>query len=781
MAKATYTCTFSSELLFSSHPSASLSGPSTYLPDGAIVTNVEFEVYCGVSQYNYYADTDMTLTDGSGASTTIRDTCYTGSENRLWAEFGDEPGTQLDWNNLTTISLSGTNKLTVRTGQTATLTLEYMTYSKVGAPDAVTVGNANAAPGAKVTLSWSGATAGENNPIAGYWIYRATDPEGVYTLLTSVSSTATSGSATVTAPTTNGSSYYYKVRTVCANSAYDSDVSVVYATLTCAYSSLGAPTAVSVSPTNAAPGGEATLTWSGAMAGTNNSIRGYEVYRATSTEGTYSRLTTVTTTDTSGSLTVTAPTNNGNVYCYKVLALGTLTGYNSDMSSVYAMLSCTFSAPTAPTLTANGEQTLYIKSGEAVTLSWTGATDGANNPITGYQLYRNGVSISTIPYPDITSVSLSSVTQAGGYYVVAKGKHSTSSNSNVANVKLYTDPVAPTSVTVSNGNPLTGSRVVLSWANAASGTNNAVVGYRVYRSSEVNGDYKLVASLSTTATSGSSTVDAPPTAGGVYYYRVETHGVLSTSGQSSAYATVTAGEAPSGEDSDITVIVKPTKRKKRGLVLGEYDTAEEGWTLCELALTEPETQTNYVEVLGRSLGPIDMSTSLTGGDPRYGSRTLEARLECSEWTRDERNDVISVMTNRLHGQRVNIVLPDDPTRYVTGRVSVAKEYSDMAHASVALSAVCDPWRYSKTEKVVEVMLLDEETQVMLSNEGRRVISPEVTVSGYGADVRLTCGDGAWSLNEGTYHLSGLTLKHGNTMVTCNGFGTVTFKYREAIL
>lgn len=784
MAKVTYTATFSSELLFSSHPSASLSGPSSTIPDGAIVTDVEFEVYCGVSTYNYNADCIMTLTDGSGRSTTIDDTCYTGSENRIWAEFGDKPDDQLDWNDLSTISLSGTNKLTVRSGYEATLTLEYITYSRCLPPTSVTVGSENAAPGAKVTLSWSGASHGENNLISGYQIYRATEAEGTYSLLTSVSSTAKSGSTTVTAPTTNDSSYYYKVLAVGSVSGYNSEQSVVYATLTCAYSSIGAPTAVAVSPTNVAPSGAATLTWSGATAGTNNAIRGYEVYRATGAEESYSLLSTVTTSATSGSLNVTAPATNGDAYYYKVLALGTLAGYDSDMSSAYATLSCTYSAPTAPkTVTIDGETSVYALPSTTLTLGWSGASAGANNAITGYDIYRDGALLESDLTASTNKFSVASHPAAGtsySYAIVTKGAYSDSTASSASVVYSYTDPTAPTDVSVSNANPTAGARVVLSWSGATAGGYNAIRGYMVYRATEVNGEYKLVASLSTTAASGSCSVDAPSSSGSSYYYRVETQGEYSTSGQSTVYATVTAGESAS-EDSDITVIVRPTKRKKRGLVLADYDTADDGWTLCELEFSEPEPQTNYVEVPGRSLGPIDMSTALTNGDPRYNSRELAARLEHSEGTRDERNEVISAMANKLHGQRVDIVLPDDPTRYITGRVSVAIEYSDPAHASVAISAVCDPWRYNKTETLVEVLVLDEETQVMLSNTGRRVVSPEVTVIGYGANVRLTDGNGTWSLNEGTYHLSGLTLPQGNTLLTCNGFGTVAFRYREAIL
>ena len=143
--------------------------------------------------------------------------------------------------------------------------------------------------------------------------------------------------------------------------------------------------------------------------------------------------------------------------------------------------------------------------------------------------------------------------------------------------------------------------------------------------------------------------------------------------------------------------------------------------------------------------------------------------------------MIDEMLNRIHGQRLDIVLPDDPTLYATGRLTVKTEYNDMAHARVNVIATCDPWRYNAIETVVEVSVLEETTSVMLSNRGRMVVAPEITVTGYGAEVILRTDAGEWTLNEGTFHLSGFTLPHGNTILTCSGIGTVSFTYREASL
>lgn len=89
----------------------------------------------------------------------------------------------------------------------------------------VTSSLANA--GTAVTLSWSGAGAGTNNPVSGYAIYRATSAGGTYTLL----GTTASSNYSVLAHNTEGSRYYYKVAAIGTKSGFDSGLSSAYATL----------------------------------------------------------------------------------------------------------------------------------------------------------------------------------------------------------------------------------------------------------------------------------------------------------------------------------------------------------------------------------------------------------------------------------------------------------------------------------------------------------------------------------------------------------------------
>lgn len=343
------------------------------------------------------------------------------------------------------------NKINIRAGCTIKLVIEHEpAYSACSAPTAVSASKNNVKPGESVTLSWSGAKAGTGMSISQYQIYRATSAAGTYSLLTTINSTATSGSTSVTAPTANGSSYYYKVVTIGSVAGYNSAQSSVYATLTCTFSAPGAPSSVTVNNATPDAGGQVTLSWSGAAAGTNNAIAGYQVHRATAAGGPYTLLQSITSTATSGSLAVTAHATMGSAYYYKVLTVGSLS--NGALSASYATVtSKVYTACTAPsTVTLN---TALVNPGAAATLSWSGAAAGTNNPIASFDVHRAteaGGAYTKLGNSTTTSFAVTAHAAQGSSYfykVVAVGTKSgynSPLSSASASLKSNTAPSAAT-------------------------------------------------------------------------------------------------------------------------------------------------------------------------------------------------------------------------------------------------------------------------------------------------------------------------------------------------
>lgn len=219
---------------------------------------------------------------------------------------------------------------------------------------------------------------------------------------------------------------------------------------------------------------------------------------------------------------------------------------------------------------------------------------------------------------------------------------------------------------------------------------------------------------------------------------------------------------------------------KRRIIIGSYDTAANGWTLSKWQLSAAEQKTNYVAKSGGD-GSWDLSTALTDGIPKYNNRTLSATLECSEGTRVTREAKIREMINELDGLRFNITLPDDDTHHISGRVHVARGYSDLAHASVTVTANCEPWLYSNDESVRTFTAANAGKIYTLINNGRRAVVPTLTVSGEGAMVALIYDQQNTALGPGTHQWPTLLLTPGEHDITVAGGGVLTVRYREAVL
>lgn len=391
------------------------------------------------------------------------------------------------------------------------------------------------------TLSWSAGGDGTNNPVTGYVITYQDSANGStwgeVNYLKEVSGTNT----TVDAPSTAG--YYRRFGIQTKGSAGDDYLSTVVwssALQKISYSNVGAPQTVSLSKNNAAPNEEVELSWNNASAGTNNSISKYEIYRATSVNGTYTQIATATTTAISGKATVKAPSVNGSVYYYKVKTIGSVSGYDSELSQSYASIECSYSAPSTPNdVTIGGDTVAYAKSDETVELSWSASTAGTNNPISGYSVHRDGVEYDVTQN---TKIDVPANEQDGQYYtytVYAKGAYASSGASNGVRVYTYSDPSIPQNILVNGSSAafaMPNESVALSWDSADSGSYNAITGYRVYRNGEWYGD----------TTSTNMPVPAGENTGDTVTYSVETIGERSNSGKSSSISvyTYSAVKAP---------------------------------------------------------------------------------------------------------------------------------------------------------------------------------------------------------------------------------------------
>lgn len=211
----------------------------------------------------------------------------------------------------------------------------------------------------------------------------------------------------------------------------------------------------------------------------------------------------------------------------------------------------------------------------------------------------------------------------------------------------------------------------------------------------------------------------------------------------------------------------------RKIVFNTYDTAAKGWTLNSCELTAPEYVQRFVSVPWRD-GAVDFSGA--NGEVSYNSRTLTARLECSEGTRTERLALVSDMVNQLNGKNVSITLPDRTGYTLTGRLSVAEEYNTPYQCAVVVTAICAPWFVKNTETTETVTATSTLQTVTIANAGRRTVVPKIVNT---AAVHLELGSDSIDLTAGTHYA--FTFPGGDNILKYKGSGTVTVSFKEAIL
>lgn len=249
------------------------------------------------------------------------------------------------------------------------------------------------------------------------------------------------------------------------------------------------PTNVTASPTSVGPGQSFILSWTAATMpeGANNTITGYRIGRRSDSAFLEDSWGYDWDADLikSTSTTITAPTTTGTYYyCPRVETSAegyALDACDSTMTdSSRAAVQVTASNTGTPTkVRVNNSSTLYI--GESniptLTLSWTAAASGTNNPVKDYTIYKDGVVIGS------TETTTYSVSDAGSYTVVANptidGYGSNTQSSAAKVIKITTKP----SISFTSSIPTaTGSNLTISWS-AATAVDGATISYLVYQDS----------------------------------------------------------------------------------------------------------------------------------------------------------------------------------------------------------------------------------------------------------------------------------------------------------
>jgi hypothetical protein len=407
-----------------------------------------------------------------------------------------------------------------------------------GAPTSCSVSSTLAEGG--VTLSWSGASGGINNSISSYEIQYSDSSDnltwGAWTALTTVTTTATSGSVDTSPPTIRGNYRRFQVRTRgTAGASYYSGWKV--STNSVRRNTAPKPATLAVASPAAYSNETITLTWSGASSGTSP-IKGYQIASRTSTDNvtwsTWNVLTILSLSASGGSYNPNVSRVPGTYTQFGIWTIDTFDVYSVEMisNSIYCNITAC-GAPTACSVSAT------LAEGN-IALSWSGASDGAGNAITSYEIQYSDsadnsnwgawTALTTVNTSATSSIlSVSPPTIRGNYRRFQVRTRGTAGESFYSDwtissntVRRNTLPIPPTTFTATP--PIYEVRkITLSWSGTIPGTS-AIKQYVIQQATSTDGvnwsAYEALTTVVSSATSGILEVNGSQIAGMYTRYRI---------------------------------------------------------------------------------------------------------------------------------------------------------------------------------------------------------------------------------------------------------------------
>lgn len=206
-----------------------------------------------------------------------------------------------------------------------------------------------------------------------------------------------------------------------------------------------------------------------------------------------------------------------------------------------------------------------------------------------------------------------------------------------------------------------------------------------------------------------------------------------------------------------------------GVSFGKKHTFDD-WNLIltEKTIGLPSPKTSSVNVEGAD-GVLDTSEILTG-EIKFSNRKLEFNFTMLDKYEDFQ-DKITEIANYLHGQKLRIILDDDPTHCYVGRCSIDQWASDKRIGRIVVKCDCEPYKYDVVETVVSVNVIGEK---LVNIRGkRRTINPVVNCSNA---MAMTVNGFTVDLNQGENSIIDFFIKEGNNVIKFTGNGNVTLSF-----
>ncbi|MCC7201352.1 MAG: fibronectin type III domain-containing protein, partial [Nitrospirae bacterium] len=383
-------------------------------------------------------------------------------------------------------------------------------------PSGVSASDVTGDNGGAIALTW---TVSASTDVTQQRIYRATVSGGPYgTLVTTISNNTTS-TYTDNTGLTNGTTYYYVIRTY--DGTQESVNSNEGGAAPVDNTAPNAPAGLSAADVAGDNGGAIVLTWT---VSASTDVTQQRIYRGTTAGGPYPTLVTTIANNTTATYTENTGLTNGTTYYYVIRAYdGTQESGNSNQGSAAPI----DNPPNPPTGVSAAD--VAGDNGGAIALNWTVS---ASTDVTQQRIYRGTVSggpygtlVTTISNNTTSTYSDNTgLTNGTTYYYVIRTYDGTqeSGNSNQGSAAPVdnTAPNAPAALSAADVAGDNGGAIVLNWTVS---TSTDVTQQRIYRGSTAGGPYPTLVTTLSNNTTATYTDNTGLTNGTTYYYVIRAY------------------------------------------------------------------------------------------------------------------------------------------------------------------------------------------------------------------------------------------------------------------
>ena len=207
-----------------------------------------------------------------------------------------------------------------------------------------------------------------------------------------------------------------------------------------------------------------------------------------------------------------------------------------------------------------------------------------------------------------------------------------------------------------------------------------------------------------------------------------------------------------------------------GVTFGNYHSYNDFQLLLTgKTIGAPSPKTEIVDIPGGD-GVLDF-TEFFGG-VKYNNRKLSFEFSTIV-PRSQFMDLFSAVQNALNGQKMRIILDEDPTWFYAGRVTVSEWKAEKNIGKLTIDCDCEPYKQSISTTTVS-KTVSSNAIIALDNDKMPTI-PIITTT---AEFLISFGGYNDVSSAGTFAIPELELLEGTNQVYVEGNGNISFTYRK---